>query len=275
MRDPLNAFEFLTALPLRRIPALRHRLEQPDPPDMARTLAWFPCVGGILGLVVALLDRALHGFLARDLRTMGVLAAFALLTGLLHLDGFMDACDGLLGMRSVARRLEIMRDSRVGSYAVVGIVLLLGTQYLALVHLPPLERFLAIIVGPLFGRWAMVVALVSRPYARTSGAGSGFQGTRRQLFTASVALVVGLVLVAWIPQFPLVSPQWLFALLGLWGIAALAALAWIAWASQRLGGGLTGDTYGAANELVTLAVWLLLPTVLDWATRFTGLLARR
>ncbi len=275
MRDPLNAFEFLTALPLRRVPLLRHILEQPDPPRMTRTLAWFPFVGGVLGLVIALIDRALSGFLTRDLRTIGVLAALALLTGLLHLDGFMDSCDGLLGMRPVARRLEIMRDSRVGSYAVVGIILLLGTQYLALVHLPPLERFLAIILGPLFGRWAMVVALVSRPYARTAGAGSGFQGTRRQLCTSSISLVIGLVVLAWLPQFPLVSLHWLIALLCLWGIAAIAALAWIAWASQRLGGGLTGDTYGAANELVTLAVWLMLPAVLDWATRISGLLARR
>src|SRR6476661_4145503 len=102
------AVEFLTVLPVRRA-----HVDEPvsaEPPDMARALPWFPWVAALL-------------------------AFDALVTGMLHLDGFVDCCDALLGTRTVERRLEILRDSRVGAYGALGGALLLIAKFAALTAL--------------------------------------------------------------------------------------------------------------------------------------------
>ncbi|HLY32275.1 MAG TPA: adenosylcobinamide-GDP ribazoletransferase, partial [Ktedonobacterales bacterium] len=96
-----------------------------DAPDMGRALPWFPLVGALLGAILVLVDWALTPLLSLGVRDALLLALAALMTGMLHLDGFVDCCDGLLGARSVERRLEIMRDSRVGAYGALGAALLL------------------------------------------------------------------------------------------------------------------------------------------------------
>ncbi|HKD76152.1 MAG TPA: adenosylcobinamide-GDP ribazoletransferase, partial [Ktedonobacterales bacterium] len=112
------ALQFLTVLPARA-----KRLAD-DAPHMEQALPWFPLVGALLGGVLAGGDWALSGLFTRDTRDIFLVAAMALLTGMLHMDGFIDCCDGLLGTRSVERRLEILRDSRVGAYGAIGAAIL-------------------------------------------------------------------------------------------------------------------------------------------------------
>jgi adenosylcobinamide-GDP ribazoletransferase len=175
-----------------------------------------------------------------------LLALWAGLTGLLHLDGFIDSCDGLLPPRDPARRLEIMKDSRVGAFGVVGVVLLLLIKFNGLVALPPAYRVPALIVIPALARWAMTWAMARYPLARGEGTSVFFSaglGWRQVLVASLVAGAAALILMSW------------------WG-AVMLIVTWVVMtlmarlAMARISG-LTGDVYGAiceGVETVLLAV---------------------
>lgn len=223
---------------------------------MGRSLVWFPLVGALVGAAQVAVDAALAPYFAPGVRNVALLALAALLTGMLHLDGFIDCCDALLGSRTVERRLAILRDSRVGAYGVVGGALLLLGRYAALGALAGEPRMLTLMLAPLLGRWAMVFAVARYPYAWEAGTGTPFRGASGRLGAATawaLALAGGLAGLL----MSLTAGLLLTALLAL--IALGVALLWCRWASARLGGGLTGDTYGALSELVELAVLLLAP----------------
>jgi adenosylcobinamide-GDP ribazoletransferase len=229
------AFAFLTILPAG------HTGERP--PGYA--FAWFPLVGLVIGFLLygaALVAPApLAGYV--------VLLLWAIITGALHLDGFGDACDGLLATTTPQRRLEIMKDPRTGAWAVVGLILLLLGKFVAVGQVAPL----LLVVAPTAGRWSMVVAASSFPYARTAGLGGYFREGlgRRQVIVASVTELLVTGAVAYF------DPRALLALI----VAPLLVFAGGRWAASRLGGGLTGDVYGGLCELTELifllgCVWL-------------------
>src|SRR5258708_20357268 len=114
-------------------------------------------------LIVAIVTsiRVLPG----DLIAFLALFTWVALTGGLHLDGLADSCDGLLATVTPERRLEIMKDPRAGSWAVAGIALLLLGKWIALRDVQPA----LLILPPVLGRWAMVLAAAGFPTARTSG----------------------------------------------------------------------------------------------------------
>jgi adenosylcobinamide-GDP ribazoletransferase len=257
----LLALQFLTVVPvLPGGPSASDSGDSGAAPNMGRALPWFPLVGALLGVSVAALNWALAPVLARGVRDVIVIAAALLATGLLHFDGFVDCCDALLGARSVERRLEILRDSRVGAYGVGGGVLLLLARYATLESLPAGLWAFAVIAAVLVGRWAMVWLITLFPYARARGAGSGFRSGPVRLASASgvaLSLLGALAVIA--PGGTLGRHALALAMLGAVGLAT--ALLWALWASRRLGGGLTGDTYGAASELVEVAILALAPLV--------------
>jgi adenosylcobinamide-GDP ribazoletransferase len=229
---------------------------------MGRALPWFPLVGALLSVGVVALRWALEPWLGRGVRDVVAIAAFLLATGMLHFDGFVDCCDALLGSRTVERRLEILRDSRVGAYGVGGGALLLMARYATLESLPPGVWALAVICAVVVGRWAMVWLITLFPYARARGAGSGFRSdAARLLVTSLVALAVLAALAVFAPGGAVGRYALALALLGAVGLAV--ALLWALWAGRRLGGGLTGDTYGAANEVVEVAILALAPVVIQ------------
>jgi adenosylcobinamide-GDP ribazoletransferase len=236
---------------------------------MERALPYFPLVGALLGALLAAFDWALAPVFSLQVRDALLLAVPALLTGMLHLDGFADCCDALLGVRSPERRLEILRDSRVGAYGVVGIALLLLARFAALgaLNAGPL-RELALILAPLLGRWAIVYAVARYPYARASGAGAAFSVRTAHLLAATVVAVALLTAATSVlyhsrPPLTAIMPVALLSLLTL-----AITLLWCTWARRRLGGGLTGDTYGALNEWVEVAVLLLAPVAITLAAHF-------
>ena len=236
---PLAALEFLTPIRLRRGGAL-------DPATVGRASAFFPAVGLLLGLLLTGLDRGLAHVLPRAVESALLVATLAVLSGGLHLDGLADSADGLFGGHTPARRLEIMRDSRIGSFGALAIVLVLLLQWSALNSLVQPWRGGALLLFPALGRCAMVVLLGAFPYARPQGLGVLF---RRYIWpwpvpvAATSSLIFAVVLFGASGAIICGAALCLALLLG----AAMAA---------RLGG-LTGDTYGAACELTQVLVLLL------------------
>jgi adenosylcobinamide-GDP ribazoletransferase len=157
----------------------------------------------------------------------------------------MDTADGVFGGRTVERRLEIMRDSRVGAFgAVAGGLALLG-QYACLSELSGVARLIALIVALGLSRWTMAVAIGTFPSARPTGLGATFHqaGGRWPLALATaIALAIA-------------APAGLLGLSSL-AVAALVALLGGRFLAARIGG-LTGDTYGALGIVVeTLILYL-------------------
>jgi len=201
-------------------------------------MAWFPVVGLIIGAILAGLNVLLASVLPDLPATALVLVAWVALTGGLHLDGFIDCCDGLLVAKPPEQRLEIMKDSRVGAFGVIGVVCLLLVKFSALAALAPGDRLAWLLVVPTLSRWTMVWAAWRYPLARREGFAAWFRaglGWLHVLVAGSTALAVALLIgrLAGLGSFAAV---WLFTIL------------FAIWAQRRIPG-LTGDVYGALNEL--------------------------
>lgn len=232
------ALSFLTVCPA-------WGLKAPTQRQISNSRAFYPVVGLLLGAALAALERGAREVFPPFLTAALLVAFLAVVTRGLHLDGFMDCCDGLFGGYTRERRLEIMRDSHVGSFAVAGGAALLLVKYAALLSLlvlPLAGRAWALMLFPLLSRWGMVAALGAFPYVRRQGLGSPFHQGHAKLAT-------GVALAAAVAVALLGGPAGL-ALLA--GASALALL--LGCGMSRMLGGLTGDTYGAINEVVEVAV---------------------
>jgi adenosylcobinamide-GDP ribazoletransferase len=243
----LAALRFLTIIPL---PGRRELSRE----EFRRSVVYFPVVGIIIGLVLAGLNWLLSLILPSAVVNALLLVALVVITGALHVDGFMDTCDGLGGQQTPESRWKIMSDSRVGGFGVVGAILLLLVKYASLNSVPPALMAATLVLMPMLGRWAMVYAIFAYPYAKPSGLGVVFQqraGWRRFNVATIVTLGIAMVLAWWMDTayFYLVG---LVIMGGVWIIVMLAAT----YLKRRLAG-LTGDTYGALNEIAEVFVLML------------------
>ena len=212
---------------------------------MAPARAWFPLVGLGLGGLLAGLDLAARQVLPLPVVGALLVAALLVLTRALHTEGFLDACDGLLGGHDRESRLAILRDSHVGAFAVIGGACLLLLKWTLLTGIPEAERLGLLILFPCFSRFAMVAAMAVFPYARAQGLGTAFlvgASWRQFAFALLTAAVAGGLLLG-------------IAGLMLLAIATVVALGLGLW-FRRLLGGMTGDTYGATNEAAEVTVLL-------------------
>lgn len=209
-------------------------------------MPWLPVVGLLLGAILVAIDALAHQLTASTLLpSVLVVVALLVLTGGLHADGLMDTCDAVFGHASPERRLEIMRDPRVGSFGVIGLVCIVALKVAALDALPagPLRPML-LLLGPSLGRWCIVLSATVYPYGRPGGSGEPLKAgaTPRGL---AIAALLPLVLCA------LTGPVGLLC----GALAAIATLAFGRWL-MRLLPGLTGDCYGAVCEVAETVVWL-------------------
>jgi adenosylcobinamide-GDP ribazoletransferase len=241
----LTAARYLTTLPL---PGNRR-----DSGPLGAAAGWFPLVGLLLGAVVVGVERVVGALFPGLLAALLIVTAWKLLTGGIHLDGLADCLDGLTGA-GPAERLRIMRDSRIGSFGAIGLVLFLGLEVAAVADLDPARRWRALLVAPAIGR-AMPL-LLGRLYgpARTEGHGAAFIASLGRTPTLIALAFATLVALAALGPPGLVATA----------VAVLTALAVGYLLSRRLGG-VTGDVFGAAVEMSELAVLL---TVSAWAHRF-------
>ncbi len=256
-RAIVAAFTFLTRIPL-------HHLVGHDHTDLASAALYFPVVGLVVGAVGGItLIAALHVW-SPVLAVIISIAATVLLTGAFHEDALADAFDGFGGGWSSEQVLRIMKDSRVGSYALVGVLLVLAAKVAALTAIviksPIAGRAIgaagpavkAIIAGHVLGRWSSVPLIRFNAYVRPlapderSGLGRPFVRlvTTAQLLAASALAVV----VALLALDTRAVPALVVCLI----VTALSALYF-----RRRIGGITGDALGAANQMVELAVYLV------------------
>ena len=239
MTSLLTAFQFLTTFP-----AVIRRAFSPQ--ELGRAVGYFPLVGLALGGLLYGLENGLSLIFPESVVAVLILVTWLLLTRALHFDGFLDTCDGLFGGFTPERRLEIMRDSRVGAFGVAGGGLLLLAKYAALISLPHLP---GLVLAPVLGRWALSIAIFAYPYAREKGLGRDMKDNVRWL---QVVLATTITLLT----------VWLFAdWMGLLAFALAGVMLWLgANFILRHIPGLTGDSYGALCELIELVVLIFFTT---------------
>lgn len=240
-----TALKFLTIFPLPK------RLDKATE-DFGKSLPYFPLVGLVLGTILFGLNYGLSFILPSSVVSVLIIIALVIMTGAHHLDGLMDSFDGVVIGKSRERRLEIMSDSRVGAFGIIAAILLLLLKYASLISLPEVMMMPSLLLMPTLSRWIMVSAIFTFPYARSAGMGLAFkQGASWPRFAIATATAVAasVLLLSW------------------WGAVLMAAL-WLitfgiaSYFNSTLGG-LTGDVYGALNEL-SEALVLILIIIMAW-----------
>ena len=237
----LHALQFLTILPVPTRPMPNDTYHQ--------TMGWYPAVGAVIGLMTAGVYWLMILRIPLQVSLLAVLFFQFLITGGLHLDGLADTFDGCMSGRDRNRKLEIMKDSRLGTHGALILLFVLLLKLTAYSALPHSLRITCLILAPVMGRLALVLGAYGSVYARENGLGNLFIGkiTLSQVF---LALAVSLGTLAATRQ-------------GMMGITLLVTWLVVALGRHwciRLLGGMTGDTLGALSELseVTFLMTVLL-----------------
>lgn len=228
----IAAFQFLTIFPtvIKRMFTAQ---------EMGRAVGWFPLVGVVLGFALYGVNYAAQLIFPQNVSAALTLIAWIAFTRFFHLDGFMDSLDGLFGGWTPERRLEIMKDSRMGAFGTIGGILVLLTKFAALSSTSLL--FPSILLATTLGRWASPLVIYAFPYAREDGLGIEMKRnvTLREIIIAT--LIAGFT--SW----------FVFGWLGFVFMLGAALIAFLTAAyTMRLIPGLTGDIYGAVTTLVEM-----------------------
>ena len=262
--------------------------------DFGKSVVAFPYVGLIIGLILALLYGILSPFIPLvPLMLILVISEF-LITGGLHADGLMDTSDGLFSGRERDRKLEIMKDSRIGSFGVVAFVFVTLLKWQLLTAIPTAEFIpMALIMMPLMSRWSLVLSIRSYPYAREQGMGAAFANlapkhvitynTLSTFFMPIVILLIGVILYTLLygvySIFSIADVGYVvglgvlvYATLGIFQINIVSMI--ITYIINRILnhyivkqlGGTTGDTYGfvvEVTEVLLLLIYIIILSVLS------------
>jgi len=245
MKHFITGLEFLTRIHLSK-------QSQWSPESFGRSVKFFPLIGGILGILLVMINHFFTEYLPftgfympPHVLTTLLIVANIILTGGLHCDGLMDTMDGIFSGRSRERMLEIMKDSRIGANGVMAFVLLIILKWSLIMDISPLSLPSALLIMPVLGRFAMVMGITIFPYARPDGIGKAFAE-----YAGKYTLYIGLLLTLLV-----IIPVGKQAILSL-AIVSICAMLFARYVTKLLGG-LTGDIYGAMSELAEIMVLLV------------------
>lgn len=242
--------------------------------DFGKSVQTFPLVGMVIGLFMVLVYWLLKDVLTPQVLMLVLVIFEFLFTGGLHADGFMDTCDGLFSGRDRERKLEIMKDSRIGSNGVVGFVflVLLKWQLLVQVNIMPIILPLLFIL-PTVSRYTMIMSIKKYPYARKEGMGQAFaQYSPADTLTKGTCWLGLPVLLSILLTGICIGWEWIYRgdagwsySVGIFSIIITLIVSvmlyllmiLLGWAINRVLnryitkhlGGTTGDTYGFVTEL--------------------------
>jgi adenosylcobinamide-GDP ribazoletransferase len=240
-------------------------------PKVGNLVFWFPIIGLLIGFVLTFVYIPITHIFPHLVSDALILIFYIVLTGGFHLDGFADTCDGLFGGSTREKRLDIMRDSQIGSYGTLCLICTVGLKYICLVSIDPKSMAdLSIIsdyntmkdMNPVYlyacekgkvlffmcaiGRWSQILGAGLSSYAR-DGSGTG------KIIVENVKIRHGLI-------SSLIPGILLFLFCGIKGIfiffiVLIVIVLLVSYIKKKIGG-MTGDTLGAVNEVSELTVLL-------------------
>jgi len=238
----LCALQFLTRIPTPTLTAF-------EPDWIARSARFYPVVGGLVGTITGLVFLMSHHVWSGFVSAALAIAVGIIITGGFHEDGLGDTADGLGGGLNPEQRLEIMKDSRIGSFGTLAIWSVLSIKLMTLAALPAWSGMFALVIAHTMARACSVVVMHAFPYARDSGT-SKIKPTPNgvTLNEALIGLGFGLLsLYAFSEDLIHALLAFLFAAISTFFLARL---------SKRLIGGWTGDVLGAIEQCAELAILL-------------------
>jgi adenosylcobinamide-GDP ribazoletransferase len=238
-----TAFIFLTRIPMPTLDTI-------EPEDQGRSLVFFPIVGFAIGLLLVALALLFSSSLSSLVLAAILTAAWAAITGGLHLDGLADSADGwLAGANTIDRTLEIMHDSRCGSGALVAVSCLLILKFATLTVIIEQQQWAALLLAPVLGRCVAALLFIRgtffyTPYVQPSGIAKHFIDHGTSLAHRSVLITLTLCALC-LGDFSKVIMAITVSAIMLYLLRRLML--------QRLGGA-TGDTAGAATEIIEVSI---------------------
>jgi adenosylcobinamide-GDP ribazoletransferase len=237
--DALAAVRFLTRIP---VPDTSY-----DPDALVRSVVFFPLVGLLVGGMAVGVARVLDGHLARPVVALGVVLFLVLISGALHEDGLADAADGFGGGWTRERILLIMRDSRIGSYGAIALILSLGARVLLLGTMEPGRVFGTLVAAQVLCRWTVLPLSAWLPSARMENEGEGARLAGRISWTAvGVGTVIAFGLAGALLRWNAVGP-----------VIAVSTIVWVTgWLYRTKIGGMTGDCFGTTCQLAEVMVYV-------------------
>jgi adenosylcobinamide-GDP ribazoletransferase len=248
MKRILYAIRFLTTLPLG------YKKDE-NLTDVATSVIFFPLVGGLIGLCLSFLFKFSLIIFSPSLSALFVVVFWIIITGGLHLDGVADSFDGIFGGRTPENRLEIMRDSRIGSFGVLSLIVFILLKLFLIIEISSHTSAIRyLLVAPIIGRWISLFLIFTFKSAKKDGLGSFFK-SHLKLIHYIIPAIYTLLAIYLILGLPGVVILLLTVLVS--GLLALFVISKIR--------GLTGDIYGALcefSEIFTLflgLIWLNLP----------------
>jgi len=235
MRNLISALQFITILPLGKAEAF-------EPPKM---IPYFPLVGILLGLLVALFDTLVAGFWTPQVVALLDVLLLAVLTGAFHLDGLADTADGLFSPRTRDQALEIMKDSRIGVMGLVAILFGLALKWGGIANLEA-HRTILLIMIPAYARAGILFGMRYLPYGRPDGTGRPFFKEK-----LSIKSFWGLILPVGLSMIIGLKAIWL-------NLAFAVIIASILFFYKKRMGCITGDMLGAMTEITEAGLFLLI-----------------
>jgi adenosylcobinamide-GDP ribazoletransferase len=232
------AISFLTILPV-----IDRRPASED--TVAASFAWFPIVGFLIGVALVGEDWLLAFFFAQVIRSVLIIVSLTIVTGAVHLDGLADTADALGAGCDRERALDILHDSRVGTFGASAIFFDLTLKILALSTLAGHRRYAALIFAPMLARWAMLIVASGLPYLRASGSGSTLLSGKILRARTAVVAVFTLVVMLMLGELHTINVSIAVAIAIVFAMRSFY---------RRWMGGVTGDLTGACGELVEIAV---------------------
>jgi adenosylcobinamide-GDP ribazoletransferase len=244
-RNIITALQFLTIFTLKRDHVT-------DENDLGRSMAYFPFVGFLIGLILVWSDRLFAWFFPDTISNIFLLALAALLTRALHLDGLADTVDGITGGSDARSRLAIMKDSRIGTAGVLAVFFVLLIRYVCLNNLFGEYKTAALLTAPAISRWSQMLMMFRADYGRAHGMGKAFVGHVRL-----GGLVAASIVSLGISAFVIVRDMRTGVLaVGIPLAVAFFTMLW-RWYVVRKVEGVTGDTVGAISEMNESLAFLL------------------
>ena len=249
LRDLSLAIRFLTIIPVISFPPSNNtnQDEEASEENFANSMAFFPLVGMLIGVLLVVLRRIFYYLpISPLIGDTLVLIVWIWLSGGLHLDGFADSIDGFLGGHNKEEILKIMKDSSTGAKGVVALVSLLLLKFVLLAEMPLFLKDAVLFFTPAIGRWSMVIAaFLGKPARLKNSMGKLFMdyvGWREVIFASLTLAVIGILL------FKLYFLPLLIIAIGI-------VLLILKYCHQKIGG-ISGDILGTINEIVEVSILL-------------------